>query len=144
MIVIYNDDLSAYIDANKEYIKDFLNDMQIFINDETITEQAQSEIIEGYSELLNDVANFDKTTQYNKILCVASLGLWYGTKKAQRYFKDLKSALYFEDQNKLYFKNKNSTLTLQAVHHDGVNIFKFYKIVDGKRYAIKNKDFYRG
>lgn len=120
--------------------------MIIIYNDDAITEQATAEISEQYDEIKNAVKSFDNKKQYNKIYCVASLGLWSGRKRCTGCAASLEKAMFylFEDQNKVFFKNKNSTLTLEAIHHDGANIFKFYKVVNGKKCAIKYNDIYRG
>lgn len=144
MIEIYNDDLLTYIENNKEYIKDFLNDMQITICDDVITEQASADIEQAAEDLKSSIRYYDNITKYNKIFVVASLGLWSGIKAAQGYFNNLYDAIFnsgcLEDQNCLFFKTKKSTLTLKAIHHDGANVFKFYKVINGKKYAININD----
>ena len=96
--------------------------------------------------LREDIANFDEFIPYEKILIVADLGLWYGRKQFTTTVASLYEAISkaSEDYNTFYFKNKNATLSLKAIHHDGTNNFKFYKIIKGKKYAIKYNDIYRG
>jgi len=100
-----------------------------------------------YNSLLNDfgddledaVKNYDNKSKYDCVLVVANLGLWYGRRQAQKTFKNLYTALQTcaEQENKVYFDNKKTTLKLNAYHHDGINLFKFYKVVNGRKYAIK-------
>lgn len=142
MFVIYYDDVCEYVNNNKEYLIDLLNDIGDPISDEAIQQQAENEINEGSDNLKSTVQFFDNITKYNKIIVVASLGLWYGTRTVKKCFNSLYDALFnsrgvFQDVNKLFFKDKRGTLTLNAIHHDGVNVLKFYKIVNGKRCAIK-------
>lgn len=92
-----------------------------------------------YTILKENILHFDKNASYDNIIVFASLGLWYGRRQAHKEFKTLYDAvtLCAEDENKLYFKRKNTTLMLDALHHDGCNVFKFYKVIKGKKYAIK-------
>lgn len=136
MIKIYNDDVCEYVNENEKYLIDTLKENDEAINNENIFKLAHSDIEKLFYDLMQAVNYYDNVFNDNKILCVANLGLWYGHVKTQRYFKTLKEALYFEDVNALYFERKNSTLTLRACHHDGENIYKFYSVKNGKKYAI--------
>lgn len=154
MYIIFDDDATEYAQKNRQNIIDFLllNDEELtqkdFENDDAQTEDA---IINGaydligfdFDELEDKIHTYDKNAKYDCILCVADLGLWYGRRKAQKHFKNLYSAFHActEDTNKVYFKRNNSAMILNAAHHDGTNIFKFYKIVNGKRKAVNYKDF---
>ena len=142
MIYIYNDDAVKYTDENKEDLKEYLNEQGIEINDTNLIYQASNEIQSNYEDIKNMVALFDSHKNYDKILVVASLGLWYGRRTGSKKIDTLQAGLFslFEDVNAIYFKNKNSALTLRATHHDGENFFRFYKVVNGKKYAIKYAD----
>ena len=98
----------------------------------------QNEMMDYY-ELKENILSFDNKTNYEKIIVFANLGLWYGRRAGVKKFNTLFDAISFctEDANKLFYTTKNSTLKLEAIHHDGVNYFKFYKLIKGKKYAIK-------
>ena len=97
-------------------------------------------------ELENIINNFDDLFIYDSILCIADLGLWYGRRQGQKHFKNLYDAIQScaYDYNKLYFDKKNTTLKMSATHHDGVNYYKFYKVINNKKYAIKFNDLIEG
>lgn len=145
MLTIYNDDLYDFIDNNKSDLISAIKDDDGTPDNATIINYASDWIAADYDYLCDDVSRFDEITQAQKIYIDASLGLWYGRRKASATFKTLYEAIRkcFLDSNKLYFKNKNTTLTLEASHHDGVNVYKFYKIIKGKKYAIKYGDIMR-
>lgn len=139
MITIYNDDIYEFIQKNEEYLKIQLKDNDEKISDENI-EKAAEFLIDDDAMILRDyIKIFDEYAKYNKIIVIADLGLWYGRRKASKKFDSLFHAFYacIEDNNHVYFKNKNATLQLSATHHDGCNNFKFYKIINNKKYAIK-------
>ena len=138
-IIIFNDDVADMIEKNKDIIIDNLNDYEMKICDANIYSEAHNMIDEDAAELLTVLDRFDNNIKYDYILCVAVLGLWYGRRNAIAKFKTLKEAMQkcFYDINKIYFKNKNTSLQLESVHHDGVNHYKFYKVVNNKKYAIK-------
>lgn len=140
---IYNDDICAYIDENKNCIIESLKEIDLTINDENIFCEA-STMIDNDADYLKDlIISYDRKTNYNKILVVADFGLWYGRRKVTKYFKSLYDAFYrcVQDTNKVYFYRKNTTMLLNAIHHDGCNYFKFYKIINNKKYAISFDDF---
>ena len=145
MFIIYDDDAYKIIEKYKADIRQAVKDNNETPDAETIQAEAQAWINADYQNLCDDVTRFDETTQAQKIYVVASLGLWYGRRRASATFTSLYAALHrcFEDYNTLYFKDKRSRLVLKAYHHDGVNIFKFYKIINGKKYAIKYGDIIR-
>lgn len=140
--ILYSDDILYYIDNFMDDIKESLNYYEIEINNHNIATEAATQINNLYEDLLSCLRMFDNLTYYNKICVCADLGLWYGRRTASKTFNNLVDAVRYcaEDLNKLYFKDNKQTLTLNASHHDGTNIFKFYKIVDGKKYAIKCND----
>lgn len=146
MFTIYDDDAYKIIEKYKADIRQAIKDNDGIPDAETIQAEAREWIAADYQSLCDDVNNFDETTPAQKIYVVASLGLWYGRRNASAVFTSLYAALHrcFEDYNTLYFKDKRSTLTLKAYHHDGLNLFKFYKIIKGKKYAIKYADIIRG
>lgn len=140
--IIYNDDIYNYIEENKPYIIDALKDYEISVNYENIKAEAASMIEADADQLKEFLKKYDSDNK-NKILVTASLGLWYGKREGKKAFNGL-SDIFFnfcEDYNKVYFKTASSTLTLEAAHHDGVNVFKFYKLVNGKKRAIKYNEF---
>lgn len=139
---IYNDDISDYINDNLQMIKESLIDNDIAINDDNIYKEATNYIDDDYRNFIYCLNEYDNKNKYDYILCVASLGLWYGRRAASKAFKDLKTAITFcfEDYNKVYFDKVNTTIKADAIHHDGTNIFTFYKVVNGKRKAIKYND----
>lgn len=111
--------------------------MQIIIyNDENQNENAAQELREL-------IINYDNNNKYDCIRCEADFGLWYGRRKAAKHFKTLQDAFYtcIYDSNVVYFDKTNTTLKLKAVHHDGTNFYKFYKIINNKKRAIKIKSF---
>lgn len=142
-LTIYNDDINEYVTDNKQFIINSLNELELTINDENITAEAATMIDNDGDELKQMIMSYDKTNKYDCVLCVADLGLWYGRRKASKHFKTLYDAFYtcVYDTNKVYFNKANQTLKLQACHHDGVNYYKFYKVINGKKYAINYNDF---
>ena len=146
MIILFNDDVVNYVNENKKDLIERLIENGLELSDSNFYTEAQNDIDAYFEDLKNAVAYFDRNTKYDCIQVYASLGLWYGTRKGSKRIDTLQSALFglFEDVNALYFKNKKSTLTLRASHHDGENIFRFYKVVNGKKYAINFDDFVQG
>ena len=146
MIILFNDDVIEYIEKNKADIAESIKEDDRYPTAEAIEEEAYSWIKTDWDYLRDDVATFDEVSQYTKIIIEGDLGLWYGRRKivakCDTLFEALTKAM--EDYNTLFFKNKNATLQLKAIHHDGVNYFKFYKVIKGKKYAIKYNDIYRG
>lgn len=139
--IIYNDNIIDVIDENKSLLIDSLKDNDAEPTETNIINEAQSMIDDDANNLRETIRNFDIVNKY-KILVVASLGLWYGCRAATKIFDSLECAIYpcLEDVNTIYFKKSNTTLTLDATHHDGNNNFKFYKVVKGKKYAITFKE----
>ena len=141
MIILYTDDADAII---RNYKSDLVAEIKENGNeptDEAIYNLANDYITSDGELLKRQFDAFDnryKTNKRNcKILIEATLGLWYGKKKAKGVFDNLADCLnYLEDLNTFYFEKKNTTLTLKAVHHDGVNYFKIYKLINGKKRAI--------
>lgn len=142
MFNLFYDDITKYIDENKELLSESLIDNDLIVNDSNLIDEAQNYINDAFTELQNALKEYDYKSDYDKILCVACLGLWYGRRTGQKHFKSLFDAVsgLFEDQNYIYFTSKKNTMTLKAVHRDGTNIFKFYKIKSGKKYAINLND----
>ena len=140
--IIFNDDIQNLIDNDKNIIIDYLNDYDININDVNIRSAADDIIKNEYDDLVAALNAYDKKTKYNYIFVDGDLGLWYGRRHATRNFKTLKDAIMFcfEDQNIVFYEKRNTTISLQAVHHDGCNIFKYYKVVNGKKRAIRFHD----
>ena len=140
--IIYNDDPAAYIDDNKQLIIESLKDNELLINDNNILNEAINILSDEYFVFCDCLKEYDNKNKYDYILCFASLGLGYGKRQGKKTFADLKSAIFycFEDYNKVYFDKSNTTIKAAAIHHDGVNNFTFYKVVNGKKYAIKLND----
>lgn len=140
--VIYNSDIYEYMLNNDDAIIQYLNDYGIDPLPNAKEDAAIQLIDDDYLLLTQLINNFDKKVKYQKIYVDATLGLWRGTVKTNATFKTLFNAIFkcLEDVNKVYFKKQNSALTIEASHHDGTNIFKFYKVVGGKKYAINQKD----
>lgn len=132
--IIYNDDLSEYIKQNNVYFDDIASD--------DVLTQAYADINAIFDDLKNALLQYDNSATYEKIYCVASFGLWYGRKNGSKYFNNLYDALLscLADGNIIYFKKSNTTLMLEAFHHDGKNIFKYYKVINGKKRAIVYDD----
>ena len=144
MIKIYDDNIIDYVYNYKKDIIASLKDNDIIVNDENIQAEAQAWIDSDAEYLKEIITHYDNYYDNNIIYIDASLGLWYGRKKAHKTVTSLYSGIFslIQDVNTLYFMRKNGALTLKAIHHDGVNYFKFYRIVDGKKYAIKYDDIY--
>lgn len=146
MIVLYNDDLFTYIEENKEDIIASIKEEDVYPTEKAIEEEAQAWINADWDYFKDAICDWDEVIPYDYILIEADLGLWYGRRK----FKAKTASLYeaitkaSEDYNLLYFKNRRATLSLKAAHHDGVNNFKFYKVKNNKKRAIKYSDLYRG
>lgn len=141
-IVVFTDDIYDYMQNNKNDILNYLSDNDIDATPDNI-EDGASELLQcDYDYFTDLINNFDLGT-YDKILVIYSLGLWNGTRNGCAYCKTLSEAIQkaSEDINEVYFNNKNSTLSMNACHHDGENNYKFYKIVNGKKYAIKYAEF---
>lgn len=107
----------------------------ILFDDENVEEVEVDSFIEELKQV-------DKKVE--KVLVKASLGLWYGRKEGKGAFDSLSEAVSIcsEDHNVFFTARKNGVLQLEAVHHDGTNYFKFYKLVNGKITAITTKDLY--
>lgn len=143
--VLYVDDMHAIQYIFKNEINDALNDYYEDyekINPDNIIREAEY-IIEGlYNDMLTLINTYDYKIKYDYIIVVAELGLWYGKRKALAKFNTLKDALKSGsyDTNIIYFNNERETLTKESQHHDGQNKYKYYKVVNGKKYAIKYND----
>lgn len=137
MMTIYNDDVIQYATENKNFIIESLNECGIDPTESNIINEARSMIDTDADYLKELIINFDKNNNY-KIKVVATLDLWNGKRQATAIFNSLYDCLFkcFEDVNAVYFKNNKTTITLDAAHHDGVNMFKFYLLKHGKKYAI--------
>lgn len=137
--IIYNDDVCEYANEFKKDIIENLQANNCNIDDDAIYQEAYAMINNDYEYMQELINCYENIYKPQKILCIANFGLWYGRRKAQKYFNNLYDALRvcYQDNNKLYFKKNNSTLELSASHHDGTNYYKFYAIIDGKKKAIK-------
>lgn len=138
MLKLFDDDLSNYLNIYSADIINALKENDTEPTPQNIDAYAMDQIENDASDVICGLKFYNKITEYENIYVVADLGLWYGRRKAFKYFNNLHDAVTFcfEASNTLYFKNKKSTLTLCAAHHDGVNIFKFYKVINNKRRAI--------
>lgn len=143
MIKLLTDDVCEYVQENENYIKDVLKEYDIEPSLKNIDIEAQAQINDSIEELKQAAQNFDNVGGFDKIQVCAVLGLWYGKRTGAKTFNTLNECItrFCEDQNTFYFKRKNTTLTLAATHHDGVNLFKFYYIKNGKKYAINYNIF---
>jgi len=143
MYTFYHDDAYRYMQENKETIKDEIkeNNEALYIDDDMLYRQAADDLDYLYYDLVNCLKEYDLKND-NKILIVASLGLWYGRRQATAVINNLYNAVHkcLQDQNELYFEKNNTTLNIKASHHDGVNYYKLYKLVNGRKYAIKLND----
>ena len=142
MLTIYNDDIYNYIDENIEMIRGYLIDNGRDPQPNEIEDAVYELLNDDWAELRQSFINYDKNNEYDYILCAGVLGLWYGKRKAAARFNSLYDATVscMYDSNIFYVKNKNAALSLKAYHHDGINNFKFYKVIKGKKYAIKYND----
>ena len=137
--ILFNDDLYAYIENNKKEITEFLKDCGINPTAAEIENEAADQLSDEKCEFLTALKNFDNMNKYDYILVCGSLGLWYGdkiikAKIASLYNAVIKCACY--DTNIIFHTSKKNTLEIESYHHDGVNCFKLYKVVNGKKYAI--------
>lgn len=141
-IILFNDSLYDYIENNKNDIINYLKENDIDPTVNNIDDAASDFINFDYVDFIKAIQRYDNTTVYDYIVITGSLGLWYGRRNIKVHFNSLYDAVVsaMQDNNKLYFKRKNCTLSLSAYHHDGENIHQFYKIVKGKKYAIKYND----
>ena len=145
MIILYNDDLYAYKKLNNKAILEYLKENGI---DPTpnATEAAALELINiDYEDLIYNIKRYDEKNE-NKIYIDACLGLWRGRVKGFKIVNNLYDAIVSccEDINIIYFDNLKNTLRIGAQHHDGLNEFKIYKLVNGHKKAIKYNDLIRG
>ena len=140
--VLYMDDIYAYIDIYKKDLIDNLINCDIDPLPNEIEDEAQLMIDNDYDDMLTLINTYDYKINYDYIEVVYKLGLWYGRREGKTRFKTLKEAVQSGsyDINIIYFKDKKSTLTKEATHHDGSNTYKYYKVVNGKKYAIKYND----
>lgn len=145
-IILYNDDVCEYATTYRADICEDLKAMDIEENDANIFDEARRQIDASFEDMRHGLAYYDYTTTADGVLVEAVLGLWYGKRKVHKFFDSLEDAVLFcfEDINKLYFANKRNALTLRATHHDGENYFKFYKIINKRKYAIKLDDLEGG
>ena len=144
-ITIYNDDVIQFIEDNTENIKNWLHDDDEPETEENIQAYAQYYIDDDLEQLDILLTAYDEKNTNAKYIIDGCLGLWYGCRKIKNtYFTSLKNAVFkcFEDINKVYFLNNNTTIQIESHHHDGCNNFKIYKLVNGKRKAIKYIDLY--
>lgn len=143
MIKLLTDDVSEYVQDNKQFLIETLQDDDKEANNKNIDSLALEMIEQDTTELKQAARSFDAVGGFDKIQVCAVLGLWYGKRTGSKTFNTLSECItrFCEDQNTFYFKRKNTTLTLAASHHDGVNLFKFYYIKNGKRYAINYNIF---
>lgn len=141
-IVVFTDDIYDYMQNNKKYILEYLSNNDIDATPDNIEDGAHALIDFDFDYFTDLINNFDLSA-YDKILVVYSLGLWNGTRHGSAYCDTLAEAIQKSayDINEVYFNNKKSTLSMNACHHDGENNYKFYKIVNGKKYAIKYAEF---
>lgn len=140
--VLFMDDINAYIDLYKSDIIEFLNNNDMDLTPCNIEDGASELISADYEYFMDSVLHFD-LSNYDYILIDIKLGLWSGERVFKAKTKTLKEAITkaLQDINIIYIKN-NSTLQLSASHHDGENNFKFYKVIHGKKYAIKYNDIF--
>ena len=143
MIKLYTDSLCDYVQDNMQFLTETLQDDDKEVNNKNIDDLALEMIEEDTTDLKQAAHSFDVVGGFDEIEVCAVLGLWYGKRKSVKHFKTLSECItqFCEDQNTYYFKRKNTTLTLAATHHDGTNIFSFYYIKSGKRYAINYNIF---
>lgn len=139
--VLYMDDVNAYIHLYKNDIINNLIEREEEASEDAIYNEAEYMINDDYLSLADLIKEFDIKNNC-KIYVDASLGLWRGVVHGHAVFNSLHNALFnhVEDINIIYFKNNRCTLQLDASHHDGSNNFKFYKIINNKKYAIKAED----
>jgi len=143
IIKVYSDDLYEYVNENKQRIYEYLRENDIDAQPNNI-EDAGAELLQYDYEYMQECINKIDLGAHSKILVVFSLGLWNGTRNGSAYCDTLAEAIFrgAYDINEIYFKNKNCTLSMNAYHHDGVNNYKFYKIVNGRKRAIKYNEFF--
>lgn len=146
MIKLYTDSVCDYVQDNRQALVEELKENEQEPNEKNIDELAQ-ELIDDDGEQLRQAAKyFDNVGAFDSIEVRGVLGLWYGKRTGSATFKTLSECLFkfCEDLNTFYFKRKNTTLTLAATHHDGTNVFSFYYVKNGKRYAINYNLFMNG
>ena len=146
--VIFTDDVCKYVEMNKDYIIESLNELYEEENDDgdytddAIMEEAYR-LIEFDCDYLKDTLKaYDKRRACN-ILVVGTCGLWYGRVAGGKICDTLEDAVISlcHDYNTLYYERRNGTLKLTAVHHDGSNEFIFYRITpQGDKFIYDNED----
>ena len=67
----------------------------------------------------------------NKIICIASLGLWNGRHVGYRILDNNVNECfrYFEDRPTWYVENGD--LCCEDIHHDGTNYYRYREVKDG-------------
>lgn len=143
MVTIYTNNLYMFIAQKINYIIAYLNDNNEKINDGTIQNAARDMIASDYNDLKNALSLFDNVYNVNnKILVVGSWTIGRGCYAYKKYFNSLYDAIMTLSirNNTIYFKNKNSTMQLEVEYNHGINNYKFYAVVKGKKQAIKLND----
>ena len=143
MKIIYNSDLYAFIENNRKYIIDCLINNEIDPQPNEIENCAIDLLQDEYDNLLSCIKEYDAKNSFDYIMVVGSLGLWNGRRPIKAKTNTLYNAFtrcMSYDNQLIYFKNKANTLTIEDNHHDGTNVYRLYKVVNGKKCAIKYND----
>lgn len=137
--IIFDSDIYNYIDNYKKDLINNLIDNDIEPTPNNIEDLAISEINNNYIDIKNAFKSFDNNYKYDSVAIVGVLNLWNGTKKVKIKYNNLNAALINinkYDNFIIYFDKKNGALSIDVYHHDGVNNFKFYIVVNGKKRAF--------
>jgi hypothetical protein len=95
-------------------------------------EQFFNEVIRLNDEYLDDErVNLDKELG-NVIICIADLGLWNGRRSAYKLLgKNISDCLYSDTDSNTWYIDGNGDFCCRAVHHDGVNYYRYRVFRDG-------------
>lgn len=137
--IIFDSDIYNYIDNNKKDLINNLIDNDILPTSNNIEDLAISELDNNYIDIKYAFKSFDNNYKYDYVIICGSLGLWNGPKKTKYTFKSMYQAfnnLKTYDNFVIYFDKRNSALSVDVYHHDGINNFKFYIVVNGRKKAF--------
>ena len=140
------DDIHAIQELYKSDILESLKENNIDPQPNAI-EDCASEFIDADLYFFKELIKSYDSKHNNKIFVVADFGLWYGRRAGYKEYNSLYEAIFndiLQDTNIIYYSDKRQTLKIDSSHHDGVNHYKLYKLVNNKKYAIKYNELIEG